>query len=70
MLDAPCLEHLAPFRVSPLPEIHFGRQTLARLPALIARHGRRVLLVTGRRSFIDSPRWPELQAALRELGVA
>ncbi|AXY42711.1 iron-containing alcohol dehydrogenase [Halomonas sp. JS92-SW72] len=70
MPDAPCFEHLAPFRVSPLPEIHFGRQTLARLPALIARYGRRVLLVTGRRSFIESPRWPELQAALRELGVA
>ncbi|WP_416140333.1 iron-containing alcohol dehydrogenase [Halomonas sp. HK25] len=67
MPDAPCL---APFRVSPLPEIHFGRQTLARLPALITRHGRRVLLVTGRRSFIDSPHWPELQAALREQGVA
>lgn len=70
MPGSPHLGRLTPFRVSPLPEIHFGSQTLARLPALIAQHGRRVLLVTGRRSFVDSPRWPELQTALQELGVS
>ncbi|WP_373181609.1 iron-containing alcohol dehydrogenase [Halomonas campaniensis] len=58
------------FRLSPLPEIHFGRQAIHRLPALIALHGRRLLLVTGRRSFIDSPRWPTLRSALAEQGLS
>jgi alcohol dehydrogenase class IV len=70
MPDMPRLERLDAFRFSPLPEIHFGRQTLRRLPELIARHGRRILLVTGRRSFIDSPRWPELRSALADQGVS
>ncbi|MBE0488492.1 MAG: iron-containing alcohol dehydrogenase [Halomonas sp.] len=70
MPHTPRLEEIGAFRLSPLPEIHFGRQTLERLPALIARHGRRILLVTGRRSFVGSPRWPELQAALAEQGVS
>ncbi|MGJ7456403.1 iron-containing alcohol dehydrogenase [Halomonas sp. MA07-2] len=70
MPDTPRLEGIGAFRLSPLPEIHFGCQTLERLPALIVRHGKRILLVTGRRSFVNSPRWPQLQAALAEQGVS
>ncbi|MFY0992491.1 iron-containing alcohol dehydrogenase [Halomonas sp. C05BenzN] len=69
MPDSPRLERLDAFRLSPLPDIHFGRQAIDRLPALVARHGRRILLVTGRRSFVDSPRWPDLQSALAEQGI-
>lgn len=70
MSDISRLERIDAFRLSALPEIHFGRQVIGQLPGLIARHGRRILLVTGRRSFVDSPRWPQLQAALADHGVS
>jgi len=70
MSDTSRLAGIDAFRLSALPEIHFGRHVIGQLPALIARHGRRILLVTGRRSFVDSPRWPWLQSALAEQGVS
>ncbi|MGM0985209.1 MAG: iron-containing alcohol dehydrogenase [Pseudomonadota bacterium] len=70
MKETPYLDRLGAFRLTPLPDIHFGRQGIERLPALIARYGRRILLVTGRRSFVDSPHWPALQSALAEQGVS
>ena len=39
-----------PFAIGRLPRIAFGAGVRSRLPALAAEHGRRVLLVTGRRS--------------------
>lgn len=36
---------------------------------LIAQYGKQVLLVTGRRSFTNSPHWPVLLAALAKAGV-
>jgi alcohol dehydrogenase len=59
---------IAPFGIARLPRIEFGRGALAKLPALLAQYNRRLLLVTGARSFATSPSAPPLFAALRERG--
>jgi alcohol dehydrogenase len=58
----------APFAIARLPRIEFGRGTASKLPALAARHGRRLLLVTGARSFAGSAHAQALFAGLRDLG--
>ncbi|HOW77803.1 MAG TPA: alcohol dehydrogenase, partial [Candidatus Competibacteraceae bacterium] len=55
---------IAPFSIARLPHIEFGAGGIKKLPGLIAQYGNRVLLVTGQRSFTDSPHWPALLAAL------
>jgi alcohol dehydrogenase len=47
---------IAPFSIAPLPRIEFGAGFIGKLPGLIAQYGSRVLLVTGQRSFQESPR--------------
>ncbi|MDQ2696032.1 MAG: iron-containing alcohol dehydrogenase [Pseudomonadota bacterium] len=53
-----------PFSIARLPRIEFGAGAILRLPALLARYGRRVLLVTGARSVQSTPAWPRLLADL------
>ena len=60
---------IQPFSIARLPRIEFGAGALDKLPGLIAQYGKRVLLVTGRRSFPESPRWPALLAALDQAGI-
>ena len=60
---------IQPFSIARLPRIEFGAGAIAKLPALIAQYGNRVLLVTGQRSFVDSPRWPALLAVLEKAGI-
>ncbi len=57
------------FTLARLPHIELGAGRLALLPDTIARHGRQVLLVTGRRSFRTTDRWPWLLAELEARGV-
>lgn len=57
------------FSIARLPRIEFGVGTLAKLPDFIASYGRRVLLVTGRHSFVGSAHWPTLLAALAKTEV-
>lgn len=57
------------FYLSRLPRVLFGPGTRAKLPELIQGYGRRALLVTGARSFQESPHWRDLQAALQAAGV-
>lgn len=56
------------FSFAATPHIHCGAGEAARLPALAASLGSRVLVVTGRRSFEDSPAcqklWQQLQTEL------
>ncbi len=61
---------IKPFSIARLPRIEFGSGVMARLPNLIATYGKRVLLVTGARSFQSSPHWEPLLAALREKGIS
>lgn len=50
------------FSIARLPRIEFGPGARGRLPELAALFGRRVLLVTGGRSLLEGPFWPELEA--------
>ncbi len=59
---------IAPFAIARLPRIEFGAGALSKLPTAAARHGTRLLLVTGARSFVASPHAEPLYAALRERG--
>ena len=54
------------FTVARLPRIEFGPGTLTRLPAIVRQYGRRVLLVTGAKSFAASPRWHTLTAQFEQ----
>jgi alcohol dehydrogenase len=56
------------FGLSRLPRITFGPGTTAELPAAVARHGRRCLLVTGGRSF-DGSGLAGLDGPLADAGV-
>jgi alcohol dehydrogenase len=59
---------LAPFSVARLPHIEFGAGAISKLPALAARYGQRLLLVTGARSFVGSPQAGPLFAGWRSAG--
>ena len=56
------------FSMGRLPRIEFGAGSLARLPELTAAEGRRLLLVTGGRSFTSTAQWDALQQGMRERG--
>ena len=57
------------FSIARLPRIEFGAGAIDRLPGLIARYGTRVLLVTGARSFVETPHWSTLLDALQVNGI-
>lgn len=57
------------FSIARLPRIEFGSGRIARLPELLSGYGRRVLLVTGGRSFQATPHWPRLLAGLERAGI-
>lgn len=58
------------FSVSRLPRIVFGAGAFRQLPAIVADHGKRVLIVTGARSLRASPRWPRLLDDLSSAGLS
>jgi len=58
------------FGLGPLPRIAFGAGRIADVPAIVASHGRRALVVTGRHSLRGSPRWPVLLEGLAANGVS
>jgi alcohol dehydrogenase YqhD (iron-dependent ADH family) len=59
----------SPFSIARLPRIEFGAGTVSRLPAIVRGYGRQVLLVTGARSFQESPHWERLTRGLMEQGI-
>ncbi len=60
--------YLPAFSIARLPRIEFGCGALNKLPALLAPHGRRLLIVTGGRSFTQTPHWERLSRSLEEQG--
>ena len=58
------------FQVARLPEIRFGSGAIDYLPEVLAVYGRNLLLVTGSRSLQQTPRGPQLLAALAQAGWA
>jgi alcohol dehydrogenase len=59
----------AAFAIARLPRIELGPGALTKVPAILARYGRRVLLVTGARSLDSSAHWGGLVQGLRERGI-
>ena len=59
---------LAPFSIARLPRIEFGAGALRKLPDIAAGFGKRLLLVTGARSFTDTSHAEWLFEALRARG--
>jgi len=57
------------FAIARLPKIEFGSGCLKRLPDIVAGYGTRLLLVTGARSFLDSPHAPWLFDAFRQRDI-
>lgn len=64
------LHAISPFAVARLPRIEFGSGVTAMLPDIAARYGNRLLLVTGQRSFVESPEGERLLAVLKARGFA
>ncbi len=60
--------YLPAFSIARLPRIEFGCGALNKLPALLAPHGRKLLIVTGGRSFTQTPHWERLSRSLEEQG--
>ena len=60
------MAQISAFSIGKLPEIRFGSGVLSLLPDLVSRHGNRALILTGQRSFLETPQWPKLQADLNE----
>lgn len=52
------------FSVARLPEIRFGAGQSAKIAEVAAQFGNKVLLVTGGRSFVSTPRWTDLLSSL------
>ena len=57
------------FSVARLPRIEFGAGTFNKTAHIAASLGHRALIVTGARSFPDSPHWASLQAALKQHNI-
>jgi len=49
--------HLGPFSTARLPAILYGEGRFAEVPVVLEKLGKNVLLVTGGRSFCESPNW-------------
>lgn len=60
---------ILPFSIARLPRIEFGSGVFHKLPDIMAGYGRRVLLVTGARSFLATEQASWLFAAFKELGI-
>lgn len=60
----------ASFSVARLPEIRFGAGRVKEVPEAAAQFGNRLLIVTGGRSFLQTPHWDALQDGLRQRGIA
>lgn len=60
---------VSPFQFARLPLIYFGCGKRSLLPRLIGQYGSSVILVTGRRSFIESVNASALLESLRERGI-
>ena len=59
---------MAPFSIARLPRIEFGAGATTKLPGIAAPYGKRLLLVTGQRAFVESASGMQLFAALKAQG--
>jgi alcohol dehydrogenase len=57
------------FEIGRGPQVAFGHGRFSEVAAVVAGHGRRCLVVTGRRAIRESPRWGQLSAGLADVRV-
>ena len=57
------------FSIANLPKIEFGAGSISTLPLHIRYFGKRVMIVTGARSFVESPLWNQLLSTLLSEGI-
>ena len=58
------------FNISSLPRIVFGDGVISRVPALAGEFGSHALLLTGAKSFVQSPQWAVLTNGLKTGGIS
>lgn len=58
------------FNLSRLPRIIFGHGVRTQLPALLASHGKRTLIITGASHFQHSQHWQEVKTGLQTAGLS
>jgi alcohol dehydrogenase class IV len=58
-----------PFQFAKIPKIYFQNGILSELPGIAKRYGKRVVLVTGKSSFFDSPYSEKLFNNFKEAGI-
>lgn len=57
-----------PFSIARLPRIEFGAGSIKKLPAILDRYGKRLLIVSGGQSLQSSPQWAWLNETLQVQG--
>ena len=57
------------FSIARLPRIEFGAGTFQKTAQLAASLGHNALIVTGAKSFVDSPHWVALRTSLEQQGI-
>lgn len=57
------------FTLARLPRVEFGPGVLTRLPAILQQYGTRALIVSGARSFVESPHWQALSIRLAQAHI-
>ncbi|MGR8930221.1 MAG: iron-containing alcohol dehydrogenase [Gammaproteobacteria bacterium] len=57
------------FSISRFPRIVYGAGRIQEVPSMAASYGNTALVVTGKQSFCNTPRWQALTEALESLGV-
>jgi len=57
------------FSISGLPKIVFGDGVIKQVPQLAAEFGRCALVITGSKSFLQSPQWLALTSSLKSVGI-
>lgn len=58
-----------PFQIARLPVLHFGPGQIARLPMILSGYGSRILIITGKSSFNDSPAAAGIMGQLKKDGI-
>ncbi|MCI4667619.1 MAG: iron-containing alcohol dehydrogenase [Bacteroidia bacterium] len=57
------------FQLTAFPRLFFGEGKLMQLPEILREYGPWVLILTGKKSFLEGENWKNLQAALRKEGI-
>ncbi len=58
------------FNISPIPELVFGPGTLAKLPEILEKNQyKSIVLITGGKSFVNSPEWEKLKQSLGDSDI-